>query len=95
MSFTQENKTNISTCDGCEKRCRLHWCFKLNRETNWVQHYPTIDGQKITKYIDEAGNTILINLSCLMTAPNNLDYVTEAINKAHEISKLCDHYKVR
>ena len=70
MSFTQENKTNISICDGCEKRCKLGYYEETEQEakdkttsarrlapTLPVKRFvwPTIDGKKIISFFDKYG----------------------------------------
>ena len=70
MAFTQENKTNISTCDGCEKRCKLGYYEETEQEAKAkttsarrlvanlpVIRYvwPTIDGKIITSFFDKYG----------------------------------------
>ena len=95
MSFTQENRININVCHGCDKCCVLGSVFDMNDGTGWVRYYPTIGGKRITEYIDGTGNTIKIKLACPKADRHASYYITEAINKAHEISKLCDHYKTR
>lgn len=70
MSFTQENKSNISTCDGCKKRCKLGYYEETEQEakdkttrgriiapTLPIQRFvwPTIDGKKIITFFDKYG----------------------------------------
>ena len=70
MSFTQENKTNICICDGCEKRCKLGFYEETEQEakdktinarriasTLPVKRFvwPTIDGKKIISFFDKYG----------------------------------------
>ena len=70
MSFTQENKSNISICDGCEKRCKLGYYEETEQEakartisarrlapTLPVQRFvwPTIDGKEIISFFDKYG----------------------------------------
>ena len=70
MSFTQENKTNISICDGCEKRCKLGYYEETEQEakakTTSARRlvanlpvircvWPTIDGKEIISFFDKYG----------------------------------------
>ena len=110
MSFTQENKTNISICDGCEKRCKLGYYEETEQEakarttsvsrlsdTRFV--WPTIDGKKIISFFDKYGETEQYVLeSELLHLPYTdtvKKYKRQILEKAYEIAKLCDHYKTR
>lgn len=70
MTFTQENKTNICICDGCEKRCKLGYYEETEQEakakttnarrlaaTLPVKRFvwPTIDGKPIISFFDKYG----------------------------------------
>ena len=71
MSFTQENRTNVGKCDGCEKRCE----FKVVHEVRCRKGdsfgsghtcgvtiedmYPVLGDKPIFQYVDEAGRRII------------------------------------
>ncbi len=104
MSFTQENKTNLhnvpdeTICDGCDNHCKFGFRYLDHRECHPFVHwiYPTIDGKVIKQYRGKNGKTFYTR----RTVPYKLgaEYVypaRQAIELAHEIAKLCDHYKTR
>lgn len=113
MSFTQENKTNISICDGCEKRCKLGYYEETEQEakakttsarilapTLPVQRFvwPTIDGKEIISFFDKYGEPQqCVFYSEFLHLPDPLkvrEYKRKILEKAYEIAKLCDHYKI-
>ena len=114
MSFTQENKTNICICDGCEKRCKLGYYEETEQEAKakttsarrLVENlpvircvWPTIDGKQIISFFDKYGEpqqcvffSEFLHQSDTLKA---IAYKQKILEKAHEIAKLCDHYKTR
>lgn len=114
MSFTQENKTNISICDGCEKRCKLGYYEETEQEakarttnarrlatTLPVKRFvwPTIDGKEIISFFDKYGEPqqcVFESEFLHLPYPHKVkEYKQKILEKAHEIAKLCDHYKTR
>lgn len=114
MSFTQKNRINIKTCDGCEKRCKLGYYEETEQEakakTTSARRlaatlpvircvWPTIDGKQIISFFDKYGEpqqcvfySEFLHQSDTLKA---MAYKQKILEKAHEIAKLCDHYKTR
>ena len=103
MSFTQERETNLHNgpdgkfCDGCDKRCEfdIHYFY---RHTNGLEDWfcPTINGNPIKQYRGPNGQII----DASRKVPFHLNIVRmsaeeQAIELAHKIARLCDHYKTR
>lgn len=93
MSFTQENKTNVLHCDGCEKRC------KFGVEIEEDRFFPTIGGTKIDFFQDENDNTQVTGCSgCWLWnkgIKESLHQKNYMLDMARKIAKVCDHYKTR
>lgn len=85
MAFTQQKKIDFIHCDGCEKRCELG-AEKIIALLTY--YYPKIGGECIYQYIDK-------NNQIRLAAQDELKSAKAAIEKAREIAKMCDKYKVR
>lgn len=108
MSFTQEKRTNVGVCNGCEKRC----VFGVHQEIlpcpqgqmPVIRWWPTIGNQVIESFIDHNGLTCTTVLTYdpkedadpekMASAWCSLIQSTQ-LGKAYKIAKLCDHYKTR
>ena len=110
MSFTQENKTNIKVCNGCERRCALGIYEESLKEARRMARrvgnvpayqlaYPTIAGQYIQSYYDEDGlwKTVMFDVGPLHQedSAKRKQYEKEILQTARKIARLCDHYKAR
>lgn len=81
--FTQANKTNISRCNGCKRKCRLGAQAVILYD-NHINFRPTINNQPVTKYIDKNGRKRFV------TAYFNKQV---ALSFARTVSKSCRHYQ--
>ena len=93
MSFTQENKTNVLYCDGCEKHCKFGVKIEEDR------FFPTIGGTKIDFFRDENDRTRVAGLSGYDLwregIKESLHQKIYMLDMARKIAKVCDHYKTR
>ena len=106
MSFKQSKKrTNLAersentrVCEGCAKHCALNSEFVF---VSWGYDkiIPTIDGKRITSYIDEYGKErhpyiIVGDTAKRSIVQSEIDECFEQMRKkAEEISKLCESYQ--
>ena len=93
MPFTQEKKTNVVKCHGCDKYCELG--VKCVNDV----FFPCVDGKKIESYTDKNGNTHSITKTMqemeTMGCKDFADVRRVMVGVAHEVAKLCNHYKTR
>ena len=105
MSFTQKKRRNVGVCNGCERRCVLgvHQEQFDDNELKW-RTYPVIAGDVIESYVDHRGleqsTEIVFGVNGFLRTPTGnafwIDVIQATqIQKAYEITKLCDHYKTR
>lgn len=107
MKFTQDKKTNVAVCNGCDARCKLGYGSdtKLMPTYRHEEIYPTIGGEKIKYYYNVMGAreqavTVLVDdkiqgtdMAVVGVMKNIM--CEEKVRLADEISRLCDHYKTR
>lgn len=79
--FEQITKKHIKKCDGCDKHCELG-----ATKVRGHRYLPKIGNCEIRSYIDE--NDQVIKTFDIYTFSD-----IEAIKKARQIAKLCDHHR--
>ena len=112
MAFTQEKRTNIGVCLGCEKHCkygtvteRQNFVTAGNQTVSYWYIYPTLAGRIIDSYVDRFGekrHTAIQTVNDMVPATGQKVtdewrklFEDQQLQKAFEISQLCDNYKVR
>lgn len=111
MKFTQDKKTNVAVCNGCDARCKLGYGSdaKTIQTTDLIYRreeiYPTIGGEKIEYYYNVMGAreqavTVLVDDKIQGTDMAVVGVMkdlmcSEKVRLADEISRFCDHYKTR
>ena len=101
MAFTQKERLNINQkqvrayvspgdrCDGCDFKCALGYTYSIYR----YHIYPTINGKKVSYYINENYESEFAGIVFLETRRNQLELYAKT--RAGEIARLCDYYKTR
>ena len=86
--FTQIRGTNVYCCNGCRYQCsygaKAHIDYTPQKMI--TTYMPTLNGQKITTYIERGGHVIDVK---------RCDTAAAALELAVHISELCDRYKTR
>ncbi len=88
MPFTQENKKNLRKCWGCSENCTLGFVEQntINALNTAIKIYvPTINGVKITEFLDENG----------ITKQCDSRRAEDAMLLVRKIARLCDNYHTK